>query len=95
MLAPITKANAETVRDAVEDFIIQHGNSVSARFVLADDHKGVLMLHSDEDGISHHNETGLMINSPYFIKALGHFFEHKWEKTTPLNDRLCELGVSA
>lgn len=93
MLAPITKANAETVRDAVTDFIIQHGNSVSARFVLADDKKGVLMLHSDEEGVSQHNETGLMINSPYFIKALGHFFEHKWAKTMPLSERLCELNV--
>lgn len=93
VLAPITKANAELVRDSVEDFILQHGNSVSARFVLADDKKGVIILHGDEDGASQHSETGLMINSPYFIKALGHYFEHKWEKTTTLNDRLCELKV--
>ena len=95
LLAPITKANAEIVRDSVEDFILQHGNSVSARFVLSDDKKGVVILHGDEDGASQHTETGLLINSPYFIKALGHFFEHKWEKTASLDQRLGELGVSA
>lgn len=93
MLAPITKSNAELVRDSVADFIIQHGNSVSARFVLADDKRGIVMLHSDEESTNQHNETGLLINSPYFVKALGHFFEHKWEKTTALPDRFCELGV--
>ncbi len=91
LLAPITHSNAEVVRDAVEEFILQHGNSVSARFVLSDDRKGLVILHSDENGVTQHTETGLLINSPYFIKALGHLFEHKWEKTTPLNDRLCEL----
>jgi len=94
LLAPITKSNAEIVRDAVEDFIIQHGNSVSARFVLADDKKGVIILHGDEEGVSHHAETGLLVSSPYFIRALGHYFEHKWGKTTPLKDRLCELKVA-
>ncbi len=93
LLAPITKSNAEIVRDAVEDLLIQHGNSVSARFVLSDDKKGVVILHSDEEGGGHHAETGLMINSPYFIKALGHYFQHKWEKTMPLDERLCELKV--
>jgi sugar-specific transcriptional regulator TrmB len=95
MLAPITKSNATAVRDAVEDFILQHGNSVSARFVLADDKKGVVLLHGDEDGVPQHVETGLLINSPYFIKALGHFFDHKWEKTMPLNDRLSELNLGS
>ena len=94
LLAPITKSNAEVVREAVEDFILQHGNSVSARFVLSDDRRGLIILHSDEDGATHHTETGLLIDSPYFIKALGHLFEHKWEKTTPLNQRLGELGIS-
>jgi|GEM_PF-1044322 len=94
LLAPITKSNAEVVREAVEDFILQHGNSVSARFVLRDDQKGLIILHSDEDGATQHTETGLLIDSPYFIKALGHLFEHKWEKTTPLDQRLGELGVS-
>jgi sugar-specific transcriptional regulator TrmB len=92
LLAPITKANAEIVRDSVEDFILQHGNSVSARFVLSDDNHGVIVLHSDDD-VNQHNEMGLLINSPYFIKALGHYFEHKWEKTTPMDQRFCELGV--
>jgi len=95
MFAPITKSNAELVRDSVEEFVLQHGNSVSARFVLSDDKKGVILLHSDDDGASQYNETGLLINSPYFIKALGHLFEHKWDKTMPLNDRLDELGVGA
>lgn len=93
LLAPITRSNAELVRDSVEDFILQHGNSVSARFVLADDKKGVIILHGDEDGANQHTETGLLINSPYFIKALSHYFEHKWAKTLPLNDRLCELKI--
>jgi len=95
LLAPITKANAEIVRESVEDFILQHGNSVSARFVLADDSKGVIMLHNDETGATPHTETGLLVNSPYFIKALGHFFNHKWDKTVPLEKRLDELGVNA
>jgi len=94
LLAPITKSNAELVRDSVEDFILQHGNSVSARFVLADDKKGVIILHGDEEGVNQRTETGLLINSPYFIRALGHYFEHKWAKTTPLNERLCELKVA-
>jgi sugar-specific transcriptional regulator TrmB len=93
LLAPITKSNAEVVRDAVEDFMLQHGNAISARFVLSDDKKGVIILHGDEEGVSQHSETGLLINSPYFIKALGHFFEHKWAKTLSLEKRLAELGV--
>lgn len=93
LIAPITKSNAETVRDAVEDFVLQHGNSVSARFVLCDDKKGVVILHGDEDGVPHHAETGLLINSPYFIKALSHLFEHKWAKTTTMGKRLAELGI--
>jgi sugar-specific transcriptional regulator TrmB len=93
LLAPISHSNAELIRDSVEDFILQHGNSVSARFVLADDARGVIMLHDDDDGVGHHNETGLMINSPFFIKALGHFFEHKWEHTSTICDRLAELNV--
>jgi len=94
LLAPITKANAEIVRDAVEEFLLHHGNSVSARFVLSDDQRGLIILHSDEDGVTHHTETGLLINSPYFIKALGHLFEHKWEKTIPLDHRLRELNTA-
>jgi sugar-specific transcriptional regulator TrmB len=93
VLAPITKSNAEIVRDAVEDFILQHGNSVSARFVLSDDRRGVIILHGDEEGVAQHTEMGLLINSPYFIRALGHFFEHKWAKTTPLDERLGELKI--
>lgn len=93
LLAPITKSNAELVRDAVENFVIQHGEAISARFVLCDDSKGVIMLHSDDDGVGQHNETGLLISSPYFIKALTHLFEHKWAKTTPMNKRLGELGI--
>lgn len=94
LLAPITKSNAEIVRDSVENFILQHGNSISARFLLSDDKKGVIILHPDDDGTTQHNETGLLISSPYFVKALGHFFEHKWEKTAPLDQRLGELGIS-
>jgi sugar-specific transcriptional regulator TrmB len=95
LLAPITKSNAEVVRDSVEDFILQHGNSVSARFVLSDDKKGVIILHGDEDGGNQHMETGLLINSPYFIRALGHFFEHKWATTMPLSERLDELKIKS
>lgn len=95
LLAPITRANAQVVKDSVENFILNHGNSVSARFVLSDDQKGVVILHGDEDGKSQHNETGLLVNSPYFVRALGHYFDQKWNNTMPLNERLGELGVGA
>lgn len=95
LLAPITKSNAEIVRDSIESFILQHGNSVSARFLLSDDRKGVVILHPDDEGASQHNETGLLISSPYFIRALGHYFEHRWEKTSPLGERLNQLGMVA
>ena len=92
MLAPITSSNKDIVKVALGELVIHHGNSVSARFFLSDDERGVIFLMSDEDGGSKINEIGLYLNSPYFVSGLGHYFEHKWEKTIPLDERLAQLG---
>lgn len=94
LLAPVTRSNVGILRDVTSKIIINHGNSVSARFVLSDDQRGVVILVSDEDGATATSETGVYINSPYFITGLGHYFEHKWEKTMPLDQRVQELGVA-
>jgi sugar-specific transcriptional regulator TrmB len=94
ILAPITRSNVGILRDVTSKIMINHGNSVSARFVLSDDQRGVIILVSDEDGATATSETGVYINSPYFITGLGHYFEHKWEKTLSLDQRIRELGVA-
>jgi len=92
LLAPITQANAEVVAGALEDFLIGHGGEATARFVLADDDKGILILHGDDsEGPGQHAEIGLMIKSPYFIRALGHYFEKKWDGSEKAHERLGKL----
>jgi HTH-type transcriptional regulator, sugar sensing transcriptional regulator len=90
LLAPITHLNKDIVGECLGKIVIQHGNSVSARFFLSDDKEGVILLVPDE--VDESSETGLYLKSPFFIKGLGHYFEHKWEKTVPFQERLTQLG---
>lgn len=92
ILAPITRANIGIVRESLGKLVIRHGNSVSARFMLADDEKGVIFLVPDDNESSRFNEMGVYITSPYFITAMAHYFDHKWEKTVSLDERANQLG---
>jgi len=94
LLAPITTKNGKVVKNIIKDVVIRHGNSVSARFMLSDDDQGILMLNPDDGKIHPDEEIGLHIKSPFFISGMGHYFEHKWDHTSSIEDRVNELKKS-
>jgi len=91
LLAPVTAINARVIKDNLERFDIKHSYTAMTRFLLSDDEKGIVIL--VPDGVQKAGESALYVNSPYFISGLGHYFDHKWEKTLPGADRLKELGM--
>jgi len=75
--APITKENAEAVRDLKDVAEVKHTDT-SARFIIVDGKEVIFMLLDDKD-VHPTYDVGIWVNTPCFASALETLFDLAWK----------------
>jgi len=77
--APIDKDNEKIAKELKDIADVKSINDINARFVLVDSNELLFMLNDDEN--THESyDSGIWVNSPFFVKALSSMFESNWDK---------------
>lgn len=80
--APITKENAESVKDLSDVAEIRHTDA-KARFCIVDNKEIVFMVLDDQD-VHPTYDIGIWINTPFFATAMSDLFNIAWQDLKPM-----------
>ncbi|MBI5072275.1 TrmB family transcriptional regulator [Candidatus Woesearchaeota archaeon] len=80
--APITKENAQSVKDLSEVAEIRHTDA-KARFCIVDNKEIVFMVLDDQD-VHPTYDIGIWINTPFFSTAMSDLFNIAWQDLKPV-----------
>ncbi len=80
--APITKENAQSVKDLADVAEIRHTDA-KARFCIVDNKEIVFMVLDDQD-VHPTYDIGIWINTPFFATAMGDLFNIAWQELKPM-----------
>ena len=79
IVAPITKENADVVKELSKFAEIRNTQRINSRFLIVDNKKVLFMLMGDKE-VHSDFDTAVWVETPYFANALGSFFNVVWEK---------------
>jgi len=79
IVAPITKVNADIVKELLPLAEIRNTQRINARFTVVDD-KDVMFMVLDDKDVHPSYDVGVWINTPFFATALSNMFEGIWGK---------------
>ena len=79
IVAPITKENADVVKELSRFSEIRNTQRINSRFIIVDNKKILFMLMNDKE-VHPEYDAAVWIESPYFANALGSFFNVVWDK---------------
>ncbi len=79
--APITKENAQSVKDLSDVAEIRHTDA-KARFCIVDSKEIVFMVLDDQD-VHPTYDIGIWINTPFFSTAMAYLFNIAWQELKP------------
>jgi HTH-type transcriptional regulator, sugar sensing transcriptional regulator len=85
IVAPITKDNMSAAKKLAEYAEIKHTDVSLGRFVIVDDSQMTFMLADDAD-IHPNYDSGVWINSPFFVQTISSMFDLNWKKLSSLKN---------
>ncbi|MFT4297690.1 MAG: TrmB family transcriptional regulator [Candidatus Woesearchaeota archaeon] len=79
IIAPITKDNIHAAKKLSEYGEIRHVDNSLGRFVIVDGAQITFML-ADDSEIHPNYDSGVWVNSPFFVETITSMFEINWKK---------------
>lgn len=78
--APLSEnMNIKDLNEVKNNVQIKHLNAINARFVIVDD-KEILFMISDDTSVHESYDTGVWVDSPFFVKAFVSMFNQTWNE---------------
>jgi HTH-type transcriptional regulator, sugar sensing transcriptional regulator len=85
IIAPINKDNNVAAKKLSEYAEIRNTNTPLGRFVIIDNTQMTFMLADDTD-IHPNYDSGVWVNSPFFVQTISSLFDMNWKKLSEFKD---------